>query len=349
MAAGRFRDRALRELLLDYPLRPAKSLRPALMFAATEALGASADAAVPSAAALELYHNAFLIHDDVEDASVLRRSAPTLHTVHGSPVAINTGDSMMALALETLLVNTEVLGVGRALRVLSIFAKMSRVTVEGQNQELAWIREGHWNVSRGEYLRMVHRKTAWYSFVTPLAVGAVIGRASPESTRALVLGAARMGIAFQIADDLLSLAGDPEVVGKDALGDLHEGKRTLILLVALSRCSDDDRERALKLLSRAAPSALSARLSAFSRRHGLPAELEAELTRIVDGGARTADEVDWLAALVAQTKATDAARAVAQRLVAQSKRDLRRALAGRSGEAVDFLLEIGDYAVERTH
>ncbi len=158
-----------------------------------------------------------------------------------------------------------------------------------------------------------------------------------------------MGIAFQIADDLLSLAGDAQVVGKDALGDLYEGKRTLILLAALDASSASDRERALEILARPAPSALSARLSAFSRRHGLPPSQEAELTRIVDAGGRTADEVEWLWALVKRTGAADTARAVALRQAALSKRDLGRALVGRSGEAVDFLLQIAEYAVERTH
>ena len=82
----RFRD-VLYAPLLDYPLRPAKALRPALCIATCRALGGSLEAVLPTAAVLELYHNAFLIHDDVEDGSEKRRDADTLHRAHGVPIA----------------------------------------------------------------------------------------------------------------------------------------------------------------------------------------------------------------------------------------------------------------------
>src|SRR6185295_4699008 len=79
----------LYDLMLDYPMRPAKALRPALCLATSLALGGDLDAVLPSAAAFELFHNAFLVHDDIEDGSALRRHKPTLHTAHGVPIAIN--------------------------------------------------------------------------------------------------------------------------------------------------------------------------------------------------------------------------------------------------------------------
>ncbi len=109
----------LYELMLDYPMRPAKALRPALCFAVCAALGGDVQLALPSAAALELFHNAFLIHDDIEDGSRLRRHGPTLHEAHGMPIAVNVGDGLFALALEPLLGNIEVLGLGRALEILA--------------------------------------------------------------------------------------------------------------------------------------------------------------------------------------------------------------------------------------
>ena len=91
---------------MEYPLREAKGLRPALCIATCRALGGSLEAVLPSAAVLELYHNAFLIHDDVEDGSERRRGMPTLHRDHGAPIAINVGDAMLGLALSPLLDNT---------------------------------------------------------------------------------------------------------------------------------------------------------------------------------------------------------------------------------------------------
>ena len=79
----------LPELVLDYPMRAAKGLRPALCIATCRAYGGSLQGVLRSAAALELYHNAFLIHDDVEDGSETRRGHDTLHAVHGMPIAIN--------------------------------------------------------------------------------------------------------------------------------------------------------------------------------------------------------------------------------------------------------------------
>ena len=79
----------LRELILDYPLRGGKALRPALSIATCLGLGGHLEAVLPTAATLELYHNAFLIHDDIEDESWSRRGKPTLHIDHGVPIAVN--------------------------------------------------------------------------------------------------------------------------------------------------------------------------------------------------------------------------------------------------------------------
>lgn len=348
-AAGRhvtrYRDRALRTLVVDYPMRPAKALRPALMFATAAAFGASKDRVLPSALAIELFHNAFLLHDDVEDASLHRRNQATLHAVHGAPIAINVGDALFALALEPLLDNTEVLGLGKALRVLSKFVDMCRITVEGQSAELAWIQQSRWDLSRGDYLRMVLRKTAWYTFVTPIVVGALVADAPDGALRALARGAARVGIGFQIADDLLSIRGRPEVVGKDALGDLHEGKRTLVLLTALERATADDRARAIELLGKDRMSSSARR---FVEEHGLPAAAVADLCSLLgERSARTEAEVAWLHDLVTRTDACEVAEKAARRWVERGLRDLRPVL-GEESEGAAFVMRVATFALERS-
>jgi geranylgeranyl diphosphate synthase type II len=120
--AGTQGDERSYELMLDYPLRRGKAIRPALCIAVCRALGGALEEVVPSAAVLELYHNAFLIHDDIEDGSLQRRGKPALHQSHGVPIAVNCGDGLLALTLRPLLANTDLLGLGRALRVLEIYA-----------------------------------------------------------------------------------------------------------------------------------------------------------------------------------------------------------------------------------
>src|SRR5512143_1787595 len=143
---GRCRS-VLYDLVLDYPLRAAKALRPALCIATCRALGGRLEAVVRSAAVIELYHNAFLVHDDVEDGSEKRRDLPTLPAVHGAPIAVNVGDAMLALSLWPLLENMQALGLGQALRILQVVARMAQESAEGQALELDWVRRAHWQLN----------------------------------------------------------------------------------------------------------------------------------------------------------------------------------------------------------
>ena len=239
----------LYDLMLDYPLRGAKGLRPALCIATCRALGGALEPVLPSAATLELYHNAFLVHDDVEDGSETRRELPTLHREHGVPIAINVGDAMLALALTPLVENTRHVGVGKALRIMQVIARMARETAEGQAMELDWVRRCHWDVTDDDYRAMVTKKTSWYSFIAPIAIGAIVAGASDEQLAALERLGRELGIAFQIRDDVLNLTSGGSY-GKEAAGDLWEGKRTLILLHALRALGEPDRDRARDILGK---------------------------------------------------------------------------------------------------
>src|SRR5512143_438066 len=95
--------RHLYNLVADYPRRGGRMLRPSLCIATARAFGAAPDDAVGTAVALELFHNAFLVHDDIEDESDERRGRPTLHALHGIPVAVNVGDALTLLGLRALL------------------------------------------------------------------------------------------------------------------------------------------------------------------------------------------------------------------------------------------------------
>jgi geranylgeranyl diphosphate synthase type II len=277
----------LYDLVLDYPLRPAKGIRPALCIASCRALGGRLESVLPSAATLELYHNAFLVHDDVEDESERRRDRATLHHEHGVAVAVNVGDAMLALSLQPLLDNMAVIGLGRAIHVLQTVARMARETAEGQAVELAWIRANDWDHEDRDYVRMVYQKTAWYTFVAPIQIGAIIAGADDAQRRRLGHFAVLLGIAFQIQDDLLNLEGDETAYGKEIAGDLWEGKHTLVLTHALRQATPEARTRALAILAKRRP----------LRRELLALEaLRSEVAELAEGGHLDAHARQRLAA-----------------------------------------------------
>jgi geranylgeranyl diphosphate synthase, type II len=209
----------LYDLMLEYPLRLGKGFRPALCIATCRALGGRLQDVLQTAAVLELYHNAFLVHDDVEDGSLMRRGNPTLHQDYGVPIAVNVGDGMNALCLQPLLDNMNLLGMGKALRILQIVSRMTRESVEGQAMELDWVRRGRWGLRDREYCLMSYKKTCWYTFIAPMQVGGIVNGATPSQLALLRKYAVYVGVAFQIQDDVLNLTAD-ERYGKEIGGDL---------------------------------------------------------------------------------------------------------------------------------
>lgn len=133
--------RHLYEVLADYPQRPGKMMRPGICIATARAFGASATDAVRSAVAIELLHNAMLVHDDIQDGSAMRRGAPTLHALHGVPLAINAGDALFLLSLRPLLDNVGLFGNAVGLRIVREMENVAWHSLEGQAIELGWIRK----------------------------------------------------------------------------------------------------------------------------------------------------------------------------------------------------------------
>lgn len=246
----------LYDQVADYPFREGKGLRPAICLAATRAAGGRADQARLSAAAIELFHNGFLVHDDVEDASDYRRGATTMLRELGAPTAVNVGDATIVLALQLLLANTEQIGVRKSLLVLEEVERMARESVEGQAIELDWIRRAQLDLDDAAYVRMAHKKTCWYTVIAPLRIGVVCGFDAgvdfplPEELVPLIELGHLAGVAFQICDDLLNLEADEAVYGKESGGDLWEGKRTVMLLHFLRTATPAARRRAERLLLR---------------------------------------------------------------------------------------------------
>jgi len=243
--------RYLYDLVADYPRRGGRTFRPSLCIATARAFGAPMELALRTAVSIEMIHNAMLIHDDIEDESEQRRGKPTMHVAQGVPIAINVGDVLSLLAMRPLLDNRGFLGPDISLRILEETERMARESAEGQAFELGWRRDNVSNVGEADYLLMVLKKTCWLATIHPSRMGALIGsRGTIDLDRCIRFGFF-LGAAFQIQDDLLNLDGDPKAYGKELNGDIHEGKRTLMLIHLLENATGPERDRVFAMLRQA--------------------------------------------------------------------------------------------------
>jgi geranylgeranyl diphosphate synthase type II len=224
----------------EYPSRPGKALRPALCLSASRAFGADPGEVLGLAVAIELLHNAFLVHDDIADGSEMRRGRPTLTASHGLAAALNAGDALAVVAGQVLRRATRRLDRDLADLVWAEFDTMAMRTLEGQATEAGWLLDDVADLGPEDYLHLIMHKTCWYTTIHPLRVGAIVGSGGTADLGPLVRFGFHFGAAFQIRDDLLNLVGDEQTYGKEILGDLYEGKRTLPLMHLLSATDGSD-------------------------------------------------------------------------------------------------------------
>lgn len=308
----------LYEPLADYPRRMGKGLRAALCLATCSAYGGSEDDALAAAAAIELAHSAFLVHDDIQDGSAWRRGGPTLHQREGMPLALNAGDALAVLSFEVFRSGSARLGRRLGVQIVDEFSSAMWRTLEGQALELGWRRDGVTELSPQDYLELVLAKTCWYTTIAPLRIGALIGSWGSADLGALSRFGLFLGASFQITDDLLNLTGGQAVYGKEIGGDLREGKRTLMIIHLLSVAEPALRDEVVALL--AGPES-----------------------------NRTDDRLAWLAGLLDEhgsiTFARDFARGVADGAEAAFPEAFRSAI---KPEKADVIRHLVDYVVERT-
>ena len=241
--------RYLYEPLARFTAGGGKRTRPALCLLGAEAVGVDPICALSTAAAIEYFQSAALIHDDIADKSELRRGNPCLHLSDGLGIAINVGDLALVSVYAGLLADIS-LNNDTCARILCELTYMEQRTLEGQALDLGWVRDGRWDVSVDDYLYMASHKTAYYSAATPLACGAICGGGTDEQVEALFAFGLDAGLAFQLQDDLLNLVGDQAEQGKDYRSDITEGKRTLLAVWALAHLGDADRSELQSLLSK---------------------------------------------------------------------------------------------------
>ena len=232
--------------LAVYTSNAGKRHRPLICMLACEAVGGDSEKARAAAAAIEHFHTAALIHDDIEDASETRRGEPCLHVREGLGLAINAGDLALSLVTGTV-VDDPGLDDRVKLRVLHELVEMTTRTIEGQALDIGWARDDRFDITTADYLLMANHKTAFYSGAVPLAIGSIIGGGSETQTATLRAFGMASGLAFQIQDDVLNLVGTREATKKDFRSDITEGKRTLVAVHALEH--SPRRERLLAILS----------------------------------------------------------------------------------------------------
>lgn len=234
--------------LSEFSNNAGKRHRPLICMLACRAVGGDDQMARAAGAAIEHFHTAALIHDDIADESQLRRGKPCLHHQIGEGLAINAGDLALSLVTGTVLVDDS-LSDAVKLRVLKELVDMTTRTIEGQALDIGWARDERFDITVEDYLTMAAHKTAFYSGGVPLAVGAIIGGGSEEQIETLRAYGMSTGLAFQIQDDLLNLIGSEESTKKDFRSDITEGKRTLVVVHALANAAPEARGRLIQILS----------------------------------------------------------------------------------------------------
>jgi len=217
-----------------------KRVRPLLCLLACEAQGGDHSRALPAAAALELIHNFSLIHDDIEDASPLRRHRATVWHLWGIPQAINAGDGMLMLAhLALQPLRDHGVEADKALAVSHVLDATCLRLCQGQYLDLVF--EERLDIAVEEYLHMIGGKSASL-IAASTEIGALLAADDPRIVASWREFGWEMGLAFQMVDDILGIWGDPQVTGKSAASDILSKKKTLSILYALATLREGDAE-----------------------------------------------------------------------------------------------------------
>ena len=213
-----------------------KRIRPALMLMACNLYCEDVEKALKPAIGMEIFHNFTLLHDDLMDVADRRRNQLTVHKKWNANTAILSGDAMLIIAYQFVGATTPSL----LKPILDLFSQTALEICEGQQYDMDF--ESLQHVSEEEYIEMIRLKTA-VLLACCLKSGALIGGASGEDANILYQFGIHLGLAFQLQDDLLDTFGDPQTFGKNIGGDILCNKQTFLLIQALKRASDTQKER----------------------------------------------------------------------------------------------------------
>lgn len=223
-----------------------KRVRPVCCLMGNELFTDIIEDAWPVAAAIELFHNFTLIHDDIMDKAPLRRGMETVHTKFGDNTALLAGDVMLVKAYEYLsVINPAILPA-----ILRLFNDTAREVCEGQQMDMDF--EKAETVHLDEYLDMIRLKTS-VLLAASLKLGAILGGAGERNQNLVYAFGQKLGMAFQVQDDYLDAFGDPQKFGKQVGGDILANKKTFLLIHALETVNADQKKELDSLLAGNAP------------------------------------------------------------------------------------------------
>jgi geranylgeranyl diphosphate synthase, type I len=218
-----------------------KRSRPLLTLLVAKALTGDYQVALPAALGIEIVHNFTLVHDDVMDKSLERRHRPTLWAKWGSSQAVNTGDGLYSLGIESVCDSmTHGVAPDRTVEAIRLLTDACVATVEGQMLDIAF--EQRMDVTSDEYITMIEHKSG-ILIACSTQMGALMAGASPAVQASYREFGRSIGIAFQIWDDYLGIWGEPSTTGKSASSDIESRKKSYPVLVAMERAQGGSRDK----------------------------------------------------------------------------------------------------------
>ena len=219
-----------------------KRLRPFMVMKSCEILGGKLSDSLPAASAVEMIHNFTLVHDDIMDNDEMRHGVPTVHKKYGLPIAILAGDVLFSKAYQIL--SGSKLPAKQVNELVSRLAKACVDVCEGQILDIK-MAEAKKIPSQADYIKMIEKKTAAL-FDVSCSMGAICSKAKSSDIAKLSSFGKNLGIAFQITDDLIGVMGDTKVTKKPVGNDLREGKKSLPIVLAITKSKGNDKKIILK-------------------------------------------------------------------------------------------------------
>jgi len=289
-----------------------KALRPTLCLFACQATSGDYHPALPAAVAIELVHNFSLIHDDIQDGDKERRHQPTLWWLWGKPQAIHAGIAMRiqaSLALSRL--SNGAVPTFRLLRANQLLDERCLEMIEGQYLDISY--ESRLDITVAAYLDMISKKTGALIGCS-LEMGALVGGADDTVTSRFHSCGSKLGLAFQIRDDMLGIWGDPRLVGKPLASDIRRKKKSLPVVYALQQAKGRQR---------------------------------AELGKIYRSTDVGDSEVNQVLAIMDKLEAQDYAWQMARRYQQEALAELKELALSQADQ--HLFVEVADFLVERNY
>ena len=285
-----------------------KRIRPVLMLLAYNLYREDPLRIMPQAIGVETYHNFTLLHDDLMDHADMRRGHETVHKKWDANQAILSGDTMLLQAFERV-------GACEADKMKDVMAVFLQTTFEiGEGQQFDVEFETRDDVTEAEYIEMIRLKTS-VLLACALKIGGIMAGASVEDQANLYQTGEKIGLAFQLQDDLLDVYGDPKVFGKNIGGDITSNKKTYMLINAVNRANAEQRAE-LKRWIDAKTFDRAEKVAAVTRLYneiGIRALCEARINEYFEQGCRYLDLVN-----VDESRKTELRQYIAQMMNRQS-------------------------------